>query len=317
MKGTTLLITLLFSAIVSFGQTDIVLNIDHVLNGSSFSFSQTAQAPDGYDFEVDRLQYYLSGFSITHDGGQVTSLDSAVALVNAGNTDQYDLGNFNIMEVEALSFYIGVGPDENHEDPALWPNGHPLAPVFPSMHWGWSAGYRFVAMEGEADGQFGYELHSLGDNNYYQASMNMSASAISGTLVLELTGDYSKVLTDVDVSGGLIDHSQSSPTAAQVLQNMANLVFVPTAQVGIEETFDGKFILGPNPSAGEITVDCEFLKQGTYELIVVDQTGRTIERKDLSGSGKFLITDLPVGILSFVLKHEGKIVANRQVVVAK
>lgn len=316
MKSPLLASFILFLASVGFAQNTVILNIDHQLDGEAFNFNQDANAPGNYSIDVDRLQYYLSGFSITHDGGQVTQLDSAIALVDAGSSDTYDLGDHSINEVEALSFYIGVGPDENHEDPALWPSGHPLAPVFPSMHWGWSAGYRFVAMEGSAEGQFGYELHSLGDNNYYAASMNMTASAASGTLQLDLTADYTKILMDLDVSSGLIDHSASSPTAALVLQNMANLVFVPTAQVGIDESqFSGIFEIGPNPSDGQVTVNCEFPVQSVYSLSVYNALGKLVIQKDVSIGGRFNLTDLPSGILNVVLTDEGRLIANRKVVV--
>ena len=77
-----------------------------------------------------------------------TAIPNKWVLVNASEATEVDLGSHDVTNVEAVHFHIGVDSSVNHSDPASYPMGHPLAPVFPSMHWGWAAGYRFVAIEG-------------------------------------------------------------------------------------------------------------------------------------------------------------------------
>ncbi len=43
---------------------------------------------------------------------------------------------------------LGLDPDINHGDPNLWPATHPLNTNITSLHWGWSGGYIFQAMDG-------------------------------------------------------------------------------------------------------------------------------------------------------------------------
>ena len=126
----TLISTFLFVSLVN-AQTNVILNIEHRLNQTEFAFNTEAMAPGNYSFDVTRLQYYISGIELVHDGGQVTSVDDTWLLVDAGNDVNFDLGNHSITSIEGINYYIGVGPDVNNDDPALWPSTHALAPKKP------------------------------------------------------------------------------------------------------------------------------------------------------------------------------------------
>ena len=151
------------TASVLYAQTPVELQIRHKLGSSDFAFSSATTNNLGNNFNVTRLEYYLSKISIKHDGGTVTNIPNHYILAN-GSTNVADaLGSYPITSVEAITFYIGVDSPANNADPSLHPAGHPLEPKTPSMHWGWSTGYRFVAMEGMAGSSLGqaYEVHAL------------------------------------------------------------------------------------------------------------------------------------------------------------
>ena len=116
-------------------------------------------------------------FTFVHDGGQQTAIPEAYVLAN-GFVDGLHAsrrGESGVNAVEDLMFNVGIDPDNNHADPASWPADHPLAPQVPSMHWGWAAGYRFVALEGgTADANL--EIHALGDDNHYPGETEVAAS---------------------------------------------------------------------------------------------------------------------------------------------
>ena len=46
---------------------------------------------DGNTVSFSRVQYYLSGFEITHDGGQTLTMSDAYVLAS-GNVSTYNLG---------------------------------------------------------------------------------------------------------------------------------------------------------------------------------------------------------------------------------
>lgn len=129
-------------------QSDVYIQINHKLDTDPFDFSVEHTNNLGDEFNVTRLEYYMSSITITHDGGIETVVPETWILANAGTFTNVYLGSFDITTLESVSFGIGVEGDYNHLDPASYPSEHPLAPKSPSMHWGWSPGYRFVAMEG-------------------------------------------------------------------------------------------------------------------------------------------------------------------------
>ena len=144
------------------------------------AFNTGYTTPAGYPLKFTRLQYYISQMEITHDGGQVTPMTDLYILANGLVPKDFDLGSYAIDEVEKISFYIGVDQQSNHSDPALWPSGHALALQFPTMHWGWAAGYRFAAIEGKAGNGFffTYQIHALGDQHYGKAELDVTGEEI-------------------------------------------------------------------------------------------------------------------------------------------
>jgi hypothetical protein len=47
-----------------------------------------------------------------------------------------------------FAFSIGLDSATNHGDPSIWSGTHPLNPNVNNLHWGWTGGYIFAAMEG-------------------------------------------------------------------------------------------------------------------------------------------------------------------------
>jgi len=67
---------------------------------------------------------------------------------------------------QAIRFRVGVEAKTDTSDPQVWPPGHPLHPDVCGLHWGWSAGYVFLAVEGHwepSPGQrSGFSYHLAG-----------------------------------------------------------------------------------------------------------------------------------------------------------
>ena len=167
------LTTLLLLSFSVMAQNTVQLNINHKLGTDVFAMNTAAQNNMGNDFNVTRLQYYMAEISIVHDGGTETTITDLYALVDASSATTLDLGSHNINSIEGVNFHIGVDQGKNHADPASYNMGHPLAPKNPSMHWGWTSGYRFIAFEGKGGVNLNqtFELHGLGDVNYFKVTV--------------------------------------------------------------------------------------------------------------------------------------------------
>jgi hypothetical protein len=284
MKRTLSFLSLIVLCMTAMAQNSIQLNIDHRLGASEFALNQQA-SQDSYVFNVTRLQYYISDIEITHDGGMNTAIEDVWILVNANGTGDFDLGLWQIDQVEAVSFYVGVGQEVNHNDPAAWPSSSPLSPQNPSMHWGWSSGYRFVAMEGNAGASSPanlYQIHALGDNNYFQTNVTVSSTMVDGTVVIPLNADYVQALDGIDVSSGIINHSTSG-VSIPLLQNFSTDVFTAGTVTSIPEfDFSSSLVVTPNPSSSQARLKVELPQGMKYSLSIIDITGKTVAQERVS-----------------------------------
>jgi len=261
-------------------QSNIELHLAPRLGNAVFELNIPVSA-GSYDYKITRLEYYISEIKITHDGGQVTPMTDLYLLVRPAVDSLYDLGSFpSITHVESITFSVGVDAAHNHLDPASYPANHPLAPQNPAMQWGWTAGYRFVAIEGKAGTNFAntFEVHALGDANYKTVTLSTIAESHSnGDKTIHLIADYSQVIKSINVSGGLIVHG-STGAAVTLLNNMKNLVFsAEMTSMTIEPTFEGTFSVSPNPVSDGQPIATMTLPEGSdYRITLTDLTGRVL-----------------------------------------
>lgn len=276
-------LVLVLSASTLYAQTPVELQIRHKLGSSDFAFSTPTTNSLGNNFNVTRLEYYISKISIKHDGGTVTNIPNHYILANGSANVADALGSFPITSVESITFYIGVDTPVNNADPSLQPAGHPLEPKVPSMHWGWSSGYRFVAMEGMAGTSLGqvYEVHALGNNLYDKTTVNVSGVMMGGKLVIALEADYTQALRGINVSSGLVAHGSGSDEAA-VLNNFKNYVFsagTPVSVSGIAAA-NQSMVVFPNPAQnGSTTLSFGNALQAAT-ITVADLQGRVMLTTD-------------------------------------
>ena len=240
MKNLFTLLLLCFS-LGLFAQNDVTIKINHKFGTDDFAMNSVTTSYDGYDLKVTRLQYYLNNFIITHDGGLVTE-NTAHFIIDGNNEVELNLGSHDITSVENIAFSVGVHPDTNHLDPSVYPSTHPLAPQNPSMHWGWTSGYRFVAVEGKAGANVNttYQIHALGDQNFKTVSMPIEGNLDGANLTISLDADYLGMFKLINVANGVITHGEIGESV-QLLDNFETEVFFPEGEVPvatIEPSFD-------------------------------------------------------------------------------
>jgi hypothetical protein len=320
-KNILLLATLLFVFNLSWAQKDVKFNINHLLDGSPFAFNTATQNSMGHDFDVSRLEYYISEIEITHDTGKVTKINDFWLLINASQQTLVDLGSLNIDQVEAISFHVGVDEVNNHADPSQYPSTHPLGPKAPSMHWGWAAGYRFVAIEGKSGASlaYDYQLHGLGDNNYFKTTITSpKLTPFANGVVIGLNAEYTGILQGINLSSGVIEHGEYRE-ARQALLNFQNHVFTGevTNTAIDDELVRQSFQLYPNPTSnGGSTLTLDEVATENFSVVVSDLIGRKILQTELNiGQKEVSIPVYTSGIFVVSLIKEGRLAATQKLVV--
>tara|TARA_R110002050_G_scaffold141838_2_gene267052 strand:+ start:941 stop:1897 length:957 start_codon:yes stop_codon:yes gene_type:complete len=280
----SLLITL--SAFYAQAQVDVYLNINHQLGQNSFAFSSSASNNLGNAFNVSRLEYYIAEITLIHDGGQTTAIPNLWILANAGANLSEALGNHSITSLEGIQLGIGVESSHNHLDPSTYNMSHPLSPKSPSMHWGWAAGYRFIALEGKTGNNMlqTFEFHGLGDGNYKKFTIPTAGTLNGSDLNIDLNADYERAFENIDLSSGSnIVHGESGK-AAVVISNFATYVFTSSegnSSVGLGEDLALNIDLFPNPSNGNVNLSGDLVGKN---LVITDSYGRIVQSLELSSS---------------------------------
>lgn len=322
MKKLLLSVLSFLSVLVVQAQNNIELHLSPRLGAAPFALNTPVSA-GSYEYKITRLEYYISEIKITHDGGQVTPMTDLYLLVRPAVDSMYALGSYpGIVNVESITFSVGVDQAHNHLDPAAYPANHPLAPQNPAMQWGWSAGYRFVAIEGKAGANFAndYEIHALGDANYQTLTLSTIAENHSnGDKTIHLIADYAQVLNSINVSAGLIVHG-STGKAVTLMNNMKNVVFTAeTATMTIDPTFEGAFAVSPNPAEpGEAIVTMTLPGGDDYRVTLTDLTGRVIMNQSISSETQSypLFNDLNAGTyLVHLWQNEHPVAVEKLVII--
>lgn len=299
MKRSFLLIALLLVTLAGIAQKNVTLNIAHKLGAADFAFNDIATNDLSQDFQITRVDYYISGIILLHDGGMATPLPDKYILVKGNGNVSESLGSFPVTDVEGIKFSIGVEAPTNNADPSTYPEHHPLSFHTPSMHWGWSAGYRFVALEGKAGNDFAttFELHGLWNENYFQQTV-MAAGVNSGDEVaINLDADYTQALRGIDVASGPIAHGVNQDDLT-VLQNFRDHVFKPgSGTTSITAlAHDNDIHIYPNPSKGLVTVELSGSKHNVSHYTVADLSGRLIQEGAMPATGKIRVTERASGL---------------------
>lgn len=321
MKKTILSIGILLSTLVQ-AQTDVRLSINHLFNTNPIQFNTTLTNNGQEEFEITRLEYYISGIVLTHDGGQITEASDAFVLVNAEEGTNVLLGNFPITSLESIEFGVGVTQDVNHGDPSIYDQSHALSPKIPSMHWGWASGYRFIAYEGNSGTNLGslFQFHALGDDNFNKQTITTVGVTSGSTLTVALDADYLSALNSLSVFDGPVKHGSGYPECIQLLDNFKTSVFSVSSTdiVSIEENEKETAAVYPNPVSEEFMV--ELSNNTEYEQVsytILDQLGRVVEKANLVKGHPISVRHLSDGIYFIELLSNSSSIAKQSFIVSK
>ena len=306
--------------LLSQNESNVRLKINHLLNGEKMELSKIIQLPNSYYIKVDLLRYYVSEIKIIHDGGLLEEVKDTWLLVNPATNYEYDLGNHNITNIEGIQFGLGVDNEHNHLDPTVYPANHPLALQDPSMHWGWSSGYRFITFEG-----FGgttptktineFQLHTLDDMNYKTVKINLKGSSDAKGKIISLDAEYTKLLNAINVSAGLIVHSATGEAATQ-MKNLSTVVFTPSV-ISASSELDLKSIeISPNPANNYVQITSP-ISNGNQEVIISDITGKKLLMVEKNAPTINIPLQLSDGNFFISIYENNKLIASKKLIIKK
>ncbi len=325
MRQFYLFIIFLLGAQISSAQTnEVQFSFHHKVNGEEVKVNETLFTIwNGKMMRIDRAEFYLAEISLIGAGGGKTAIKDQYILADAGDPGKvWTLGNVNMSGIEGIEVHIGVDAAKNHLDPSTYQLGHPLGFQDPSMHWGWSAGYRFMAIEGYVDNNNDgipeslFQYHNLGDNLYFTTSIDGEATAENGVLTVNIDVDYAKLFDGMTLIGNLIHHGSDSQNE-KMLTNASTNKFLTIPVVSSQNDLDMNSLAlkaTPNPAQGQIFLTQDLDKSfHTVDLRVMNSVGQVLlNQQHIPAQGKVQL-DLQgwqTGPYFYGLYHNGRLIAR-------
>lgn len=276
-------------------QTDINLNLNHKFNGSDFQYGTTYDL-NGTAVSLSRVQYYLSGFEITHDGGQITDMPDAYVL-GSGNVTSYSLGQETVTTLEGISFDLGVDYDRNHMGTSFWGASHPLGPKSPTMDWNWPSGYFFWTISGMVDDNNdgtpnkAFELHGLGDHLLRSVDSFTSLNITGASIDIDLYVNVADWLLNINLASVGFAHDGGANNVQVGDNTNPETVFTLDPPLGLNtvETEKNK-IYADYTVAYAPTIYYDLATPNNVDVKVFDMNGRIVLQSDkVAPEGNYFI----------------------------
>src|SRR3954464_1756572 len=159
--------------------------------------SLTHTNASGQLLSITRLDFLVSNIAVRRADGLWYFPSNSVGYISAteGHT-VFEALNIPQGGYRSVRFNVGLPAKENHKDAAGFPSGHPLNPIVNGLHWGWSGGYVFLALEGDwvkADGKRGgYSYHLATDARLMSVELPLNLDLTAGC-ALQVIVDVEKI----------------------------------------------------------------------------------------------------------------------------
>jgi hypothetical protein len=275
---------LLFTALSSWAQKNIFLNLTPLFGNQTFALNQTFIGNDGIAVEIQDFNYYLSDVKIFHDNGQQTNLPTSIWLVTPAQHSLY-LGYLAVEQIDSINFTIGVPKRYNTQAGALaqdistYPETHPLSFQSPSMYWGWSFGYMHMITGGKADSNNDgvpnayFELHNLGNNNQQSVTLATIQTTTGSQTDLFYNCHIDRWLNQMPLSSVGVLHGETGLNQS-VMQNVNTQdVFTLNPSATIQENHN--LFVSWKQNATEITIQ-GLQNQSIKNYQVFSNTGQKV-----------------------------------------
>ena len=260
-KILSLTFVILFNYIIKGQNKEVAVVINHLYDGEVLNFDNTYIVGDNIPIRFDRIEYYIHLNSLISNQNIATDLIDKYILVNA-NQNNYNIGDIELLDDDliSLNFNIGVEYNLNHADPSLQDSSHPLAPQFPSMHWGWAAGYRFAALEGMIDKnqdsvmETVFQYHPVDDSYYSDTITSEGIIENENNLTIFINANYDRLIENIGTDEGGVYHGIHEENGLLMDNFSQNNVFTVPENLNLKETYVSNTVF-PNPFSNTIQLN--------------------------------------------------------------
>ena len=218
-------IVLLLALAVSLAAADLTLTVAPTWQGAPLAVpSGVVKNRAGQPLRVTRLAAIVSDFVLGRADGSVVRLDGQAGFIDAESGRlAFTLRQVPEGDYSGIEFQLGLPPVVNHGSPDQWPAGHPLNPLVNGLHWNWSSGYVFLALEGRwqppAGAERGFAYHLATDARVMTMRF-LAEFRVERTTMIALALDVARILRDQTLAendGSETTHSGSGdPLAPQL-----------------------------------------------------------------------------------------------------
>lgn len=260
-KILSLTFVILFNYIIKGQNKEVAVVINHLYDGEVLNFDNTYIVGDNIPIRFDRIEYYIHLNSLISNQNIATDLIDKYILVNA-NQNNYNIGEIELLDDDLISFNFNIGVEYNlnHADPSLQDSSHPLAPQFPSMHWGWAAGYRFAALEGMIDKnqdsvmETVFQYHPVDDRYYSDTITSDGIIENENNVTIFINANYDRLIENIGTDEGGVYHGIHEENGLLMDNFSQNNVFTVPENLNLKETYVSNAVF-PNPFSNTIQLN--------------------------------------------------------------
>lgn len=285
MKFVFALIIVGFSSI-TLAQNNLYLTFNPKCIGNDLTLGTTVQDATGASMEINHFNYYISNIHVMYDGGQIMNLSDTILLVKA-DANTFLLGNVDISNVEQINFSVGVPTAINHLDITQYPTGHFLSFQTPSMHWGWTSGYKLLLLDGKGDSNGDgvpetlFQLHNLGDTNFKDVQLPIVATyGVGGQVDIVVDCNLDQWIYGATPNIIGIQHGSTGVNSSTMNNVTERAVFTAPLNAEIDELSRIGTLYFVNQANGVSITWKEMTSIDAYEMI--DTSGKEIEKAKIS-----------------------------------
>ncbi|MDG1148649.1 MAG: hypothetical protein P8N52_10125, partial [Crocinitomicaceae bacterium] len=122
-----------------------------------------------------------------------------------------------------------------------YPAGHPLSFQTPSMHWGWTSGYKFLLCDGKGDSNGDntpntiFQLHDLGDANYKNIQLPVVGTNYASHIDLIINCNIDEWIYGANPGTVGVQHGTSGINASTMTNVNIRSVFTQGASASLND----------------------------------------------------------------------------------
>lgn len=212
------------------GTGTLALEFDNSFNGNDLILETQANTTASNEvLKITSIKYIISNVVLTKEDGTTFTYPKSESyfIVDEANVDSHVLDLTNVPAANYTNVTFGIGVDKEQWELGATGQGDFLATAQAAgMMWSWSAGYKFVAFEGNFTSAtvttavpFRVHTGQTGtDYNYTTVSLDLSTKALVRSTItpqVHIITDLSKILNSTNV----IKLSDNNPngTAADIM----------------------------------------------------------------------------------------------------